>query len=201
MYSFLIIFTTLLLTENAAPRIHPNMLHVFAPQQIALKEDFRAFREAIPVELKRMKKRFNFPLAGPTNEIWKLVLTDAEKKDINLEKGPIPFTKKDFNQYHKRFYHPGFRKCLLHINTDILFDKGESKSPEFRITKYQRCRMIASYDKANQTLTLHLVLHWGKEGPDGKINEWVESNQVYSFEIINNRKIKFYSFTMPGKVG
>ena len=151
-------------------------------------DDFKNFRDAVYQRQKqKVKTYFSFPLKEEQNELWYLV------KGENAT-GKTSFTEKDFDVYYDKIFPPAFVKTLLRIKSSDLYSKGEAESPELKEGDTQFYRMFATFDKAENILSLNLAYNIYYRDAE----EWGEHNAIYSFLVLPNGRLRFQRVNLAG---
>ncbi len=163
-------------------------------------EDFKLFRNAVYTnDMATIKKYFKFPVLNAANEIWYLVLPEKEYEKRNVAGGKtIPFTEADLDKYYKKIFTGPFVKSLMKVNTDILYKKHDTETPEQKEGKATTYKMYVTYDKATKILSLNLAYNTVNKNKAGEIEDGGESNVIYNFIVQKNGHILFKEIRLAG---
>jgi len=154
---------------------------------------FNDFRNAVAKNDKVKTKQFiDFPIMNVNNEIWNLAYDNNYQMISKLPGNPQPFTQADFDKYFNKIFTKRFINTILKINTGELFDKGESKTPEFKDGAITY-KMYATYDKESQTISLNLAMKTQDRSEDNGM-----FNVIYQFDVVNGSDIKFRQVRIAG---
>lgn len=155
---------------------------------------FREFRDAVYHHDKIKTKQFiDFPIMNYGNEIWYLVYIRDEKKTDQIQNKIKPFTEKDFDQYFDRLFPLRFIKGILKIKSEEFYKKGQTETVSLSEGTNTIYRIIATFDKANNTFNLNLSSKtYYKDDDDG------ESSIDYQFKVLKNGQIKFLQIRLAG---
>ena len=150
-------------------------------------KEFLEFSKAvISGDRSAVKKFIDFPIKNEGNEIW--LLADS-KLVMEIDPDNIkPFTEADYDKYFSSIFAMDLRKTLEKMNTDQLFRTHESTSPEIEVVKDVKSITTATYDKANNKLTLVL----------NNKGEEFETSIIYQFDVNPEQKFKFRQVRMAG---
>lgn len=163
-------------------------------------ESFKEFRNAIyQGDKAKAKTFFTFPILNVNNEIWYLTTTYNDRSgDVYITDKLKPFTDKDFDKYFNKIFPINFVKSILKIKTDELLKKSETETIEFFDGKATTYKMIASFDKQEQSLSLNLASNTVRRHSNGEILDGGEFNIIYQFNILSNGQIKFIQIRLAG---
>ena len=157
------------------------------PDSNKWKKDFLEFSKAVISGDKNVVKKFiDFPIKNEGNEIW--LLADS-KLVMEIDPDKIkPFTEADYDKYFSSIFAMDLRKTLEKLNNEQLFRTHESTSPEIEVVKDVKSITTATYDKANNKLTLVL----------NNKGEEFETSIIYQFDVNPKQKLKFRQVRMAG---
>ena len=161
-------------------------------------QNFREFRDAIYQRNKtKAKTFFDFPVMNENNEIWYLVYEQGEKQIARLPGKIKPFTESDFDRYFDRLFSKYFIKSILKIKSEELNKKLEIETIELKDgnTSY---KMYVTVDNVKKTLTLNLSSDTVIKDEYGEVQDGGEFNIIYTFDIIENRQLKFKEVRLAG---
>ena len=163
-----------------------------------LANNFREFRNALYVgDIEKTIPFVTLPLINSGNEIWYLVYQNRQDLIDKLPERLVPFSEKDFHKYYHKLFSKSFIQTLLKIKSDELFRTGAAESSDLKegITSY---KMYATFDKAAKMLTLNLSSETEMKEENGEAFDKVESNIIYEFQTIDNKKIKLKQVRLAG---
>ena len=162
-------------------------------------EDFKLFRTAIyQNDIAKVKTYFKFPVLNANNEIWYLILPEAQ-----LSKGKfsgnkiVPFNEKDLVQYYHKIFPKKFIKSILKIKTDELYKKGYVETAE-QSDSTAKYTMYATYDKQSGLLSLNLAYNSMIKNEEDGSTDVEESNVIYYFTVQKNGKLFFKEIRLAG---
>ncbi len=157
---------------------------------VALKKNdhvkiFKNFRESLQKKKKEeVSKIFDFPFHDES--IWDFVYFRTDNYDYphNLD-----FTKEDFMKNYDKIFSPDFISCLLMVDENILFEKGNLTTQLILIEEIEglkvSCSMRSVYNKLGNSLELKLDYEFVEDGMD------YESSLHYYFDFEDaNLKLK-----------
>ena len=162
--------------------------------------DFKMLRTAIyQHDIRAVKKHFNFPVLNPNNEIWYLVLQDAELSKPKFSGAKIvPFNEKDLALHFNKIFTRPFIKSILKIKTNELFKNGYAETPVQSDDSTTSYRMYATYEKKSGLLTLNLAYNQITKDDEGNISDGGESNVIYFFLVQKNGRLLFKEIRLAG---
>ena len=159
---------------------------------------FKEFRNAIYLNDKNKVKSFiDFPILNINNEIWYLAYAGDIRKLEEIPEEIIPFTEKDFDVYYSKIFADRFRKAILKIRSQELYDKGETTTilmAEDSSTYY----IHALLKDRSSILKLSLHSRTILKNVNGEISDVGEGSINYYFEILKNGKLKFRYIRVAG---
>lgn len=164
-------------------------------------KSFRLFRSAVyERKIKEVKPFFNLPILNRNNEIWHLVY-DGNKEALNLSTEKMkPFTEKDLNLYFDKLFPRTFINAILKIKTEEFYTKRKIETIEM-VEGKTRYKMYATFNSADNILSLHLAFNTPVEAKDGRgeeIDDPGEYSIIYLFDVGSNGKIKFKEVVFAG---
>lgn len=150
-------------------------------------DQVRTLRDAIYKRDKETTKTFfTFPYNNP--EFWYIVGVP------NLAEKEAPVTEKSFDLYFDKIFDKAFVTSFLKIKTKDLYEKGTSQTAEFTDNQEEFYSMEATFDKAEQTVTLRISGYNKKADPELGNGEYAI---FYVFKI-QSGKLKFDKILMAG---
>ncbi len=162
-------------------------------------DDVREFRTAVYQQNKdKIKSYIDFPVSTRNNEIWNIVYGGKGQDAQRLAHENKPFTEKDFDLHYTKLFSKNFVAALLKIKTDELYRKGETETITLHDGAATTYKMYASFDKDHKTLQLNLAFKFLTEAEKGAEPEFIESNEIYFFDITATGKIKFRKIMIAG---
>lgn len=176
-------------TDSQGVKSAPNVLNLYSEFRTAIYQGDR----------RKVKTFFEFPIYNPNNEIWYLAYSGDEKRLNRLTENIKPFSENEFDTHYDRIFPKPFIKCIMKINAEILFDKGEYET-EPLLDKNNTYKVIANYDRKSNTLILNFVSTLPIVINDGE-NDIVENSEfsiIYYFEIVMNKAMKFKQVRIAG---
>jgi len=157
------------------------------------EDSFNAFRAAIARGDRAVSKQFvDFPILNEGNEIWDLAYHQDYQRISKLPANPQPFTAADFDQYFNDIFTKRFVRSVLSLNVEELFEKGTSKTADFKDGSITY-KMLATYDADAQTLTLNLASQTKDRSEDNGM-----FNVIYQFDIVQGTQIRFRQVRLAG---
>jgi len=166
-------------------------------------DDFKNFRSAVLTKDKgKLKTYFKFPVVTTENSsLWYLIqLSDGEWKKRKLKYGSKAdsFYEEDLDRYIDEIFDADFVKAITKIKTAKLLNEQHSESPVFTKGDYTY-QMLADFYVEEQN-ALYLNMSFGNTGVDenGEHVSEGEHNNIYMFEVVDNKRIIFKGFTVAG---
>ncbi|MDX2049268.1 MAG: hypothetical protein SFU87_20960 [Chitinophagaceae bacterium] len=109
-----------------------------------------------------------------------------------------PFTENDFDRHFNKIFPVEFVKSILKVKTDTLLKNGNYETIELSDGRMTTFQMLASFDKADNTLELNLATKTIFKENEADTTEADEFNIIYQFKIADNKQIKFKQVRLAG---
>jgi len=147
-----------------------------------------------------VKSFIEFPVLNEGNEIWYLVY-DGKESSLNLLTDKLkPFNEKDFDKYFDKLFPKTFIRSILKLKTVELFTKGKCETIELKEGSITY-KTYAVFDSKENTLTLSMAYYDTIKATDGngqEIQDPVEYNVIYIFNVLKNGQLKFSQIQLAG---
>lgn len=163
-------------------------------------DDFRNLRSAIyNDDIAKLETYFNFPFDDKGKSI--LGLCNLSKEDWDLRytslRNPDIFYESDLQKYHELIFDEKFTKCILKIKSEELFTKHIDQTIMFETTDivYQ---MVAEFFPEDNLLRLNMAFGNNFKDDDGNLVSEGEHNVIYSFKVIDRKKLKLERIDVAG---
>jgi len=167
---------------------------------ISWMDDLTNFRTALQQnDVSKMAEYFNFPFEDQGSVIWHLC--DLSEEDLATRKqtvtNPDLFYKKDLELYHEKVFNQHFKELLAKLDMKKLYRSHTAESPEVVATD-GIYKLYADYSKVDGSLSLNMSVGNNMKDEDGEYMSEGEYNIIYSFKIINNKKLVLSRLDMAG---
>ena len=186
-------FSSLIIGLTLFYNSHAGKKSFYPKEPVNWVNSFIDFRNAVSKnDIAKVKQFIDFPIMNENNEIWNLAYDNDVKRISKLPSKIQPFTETDFDKYAAKIFTKRFIAAILKINAEELFNKGESKTPEFKDGKITY-KMFATYDKESQTISLNLAMQTRDRTEDNGM-----FNIIYQFDVVQGTDIKFRQVRLAG---
>lgn len=163
-------------------------------------DDFRDFRMAIyDNDVPKLKTYFNFPFDDPGSTI--LDLSKISEAGWALRKkqydNPDLFYEQDLQKYYKKIFDERFTKCILKIKSEVLFSEHIYQTEMFEEPEIMY-QMVAEFFPKDRILRLNMSFGNNYKDENGAYISEGEHNVLYTFRIIDNKKIVLQRIDVAG---
>lgn len=175
-----------------------------APQKQAIEEtwidDFKNLRTVLyQRNAQKLKAYISFPFRDVGSTVFhlcKLSEDDWNKRKIRYKDADL-FYEEDLDKYHKRIFGQDFISALMKVKSDRLFKNQQTETQLFEYGNHYY-KLYANYNTQEKTLVLNLLSGNNFVDDEGNHVSEGEHNIIYTFEVINDKKLMLARVDLAG---